>query len=41
LAHYRRARELGDQIKNAEDKKIFDGDIDGGDWFGFEVPSEL
>lgn len=29
-----RARQLGDQIQGAEDKKIFDGDFEGGDWFG-------
>ena len=28
------ARQLGDRIKDAEDKKIFDGDFDSGDWFG-------
>jgi hypothetical protein len=28
------ARRLGDQIQDAEDMKIFDGDLDGGDWYG-------
>jgi hypothetical protein len=28
------ARKLGNQIDNAEDKKIFNGDFEGGDWFG-------
>jgi endonuclease/exonuclease/phosphatase (EEP) superfamily protein YafD len=28
------ARQLGDKIENAEDKKIFDGDFNSGDWFG-------
>jgi len=37
--HYRRARELGDQIKGSEDKKIFDGDIAGGNWYGLELPA--
>lgn len=30
------ARRLGDLIKDPEDKKIFDGDFDGGGWFGIE-----
>lgn len=29
-----KARQLGDEIKDTEDKKIFDGDFNGGDWFG-------
>jgi hypothetical protein len=28
------ARQLGNQIKDPEDKKIFDGDLDSGDWYG-------
>jgi hypothetical protein len=28
------ARQLGDQIQDAEDKQIFDGDFESGDWFG-------
>lgn len=30
------ARKLGDQIQDAEDKEIFDGDLKGGEWFGVE-----
>jgi hypothetical protein len=28
------AREAGDEIANEEDKKWFDGDLEGGEWFG-------
>jgi len=28
------SREAGDEITNDEDKKWFDGDFEGGDWFG-------
>ena len=34
MRHKTEARQLGDQIQNAEDKKIFDGDFESGDWFG-------
>lgn len=37
--NFARARALGDEIKGAEDKKIFDGDMDGGDWFGLMKPA--
>lgn len=29
-----KARQLGDQIADAEDKSIFDADFAGGDWYG-------
>jgi hypothetical protein len=32
--YYRMAREAGDEIANEEDKKWFDGDLEGGEWFG-------
>jgi hypothetical protein len=32
--HKDRARQLGDQIQDAEDKQIFSGDFESGDWFG-------
>ena len=32
--YYQMAREAGDEITNDEDKKWFDGDFEGGDWFG-------
>lgn len=34
LRYKDQARKLGDRIQDAEDKKIFDGDFEGGDWFG-------
>ena len=33
--HHQQATSLGDQIQDPEDKKIFFGDLEGGDWFGF------
>ena len=32
--HHRQAVELGEHIKDPEDKKFFLGDFEGGDWFG-------
>lgn len=32
--HHRQAVKLGKQIKDPEDKKVFLGDFEGGDWFG-------
>jgi hypothetical protein len=29
------AREAGTRITNAEDRQIFEGDLNGGNWFGF------
>lgn len=34
LQHYQRARELGDQIKAAGDKEIFDQDFQANPWYG-------
>jgi len=32
--HYQLARQQGDQIKNSEDKAIFEADFEGGNWHG-------
>jgi hypothetical protein len=32
--HYQLAAELGEEIRDTEDKKVFMGDFQGGDWFG-------
>ena len=32
--YHQMSREAGDEIANAEDKKWFDGDFEGGNWFG-------
>ena len=32
--HHRLAAELGDQIQDPDDKRIFLGDFEGGDWHG-------
>jgi hypothetical protein len=32
--YHQMSREARDEIANAEDKKWFDGDFEGGDWFG-------
>jgi tetratricopeptide (TPR) repeat protein len=32
--YHQLARKAGDQIADAEDKKWFDGDFEGGEWFG-------
>jgi len=29
------AREAGTRITNAEDRQIFEGDLNGGNWYGF------
>jgi tetratricopeptide (TPR) repeat protein len=34
ISYMERAREAGESISNAEDKGIFLGDFDGGDWYG-------
>ena len=33
--YYKMAKKAGSQIKNREDKNIFDNDLDHGPWFGF------
>ena len=33
---FERARQAGDMIEDGEDKTIFIGDINGGDWFGIK-----
>ncbi len=37
LQHWRQARELGEQIIDPEDKKIFQADFQGGDWYQLQV----
>ena len=32
--HHRQASDLGERITDPDDKKIFQGDFEGGDWFG-------
>ena len=32
--HYQKAQELGNAIQDPEDKKIFKGDMNSGNWFG-------
>jgi pentatricopeptide repeat protein len=32
--YYQMAKEAGNEIANDEDKKWFDGDFEGGEWFG-------
>ena len=32
--YHQMSREAGDEIDNEEDKKLFDGDFEGGEWFG-------
>jgi tetratricopeptide (TPR) repeat protein len=34
IKYYELAKKAGNEIKNAEDKKIFDNDLAGGNWFG-------
>jgi tetratricopeptide (TPR) repeat protein len=34
--YYQRAAQAGEAIRNAEDKSIFMGDFDGGNWYGIK-----
>ena len=34
--YYRLAQEAGENIQDAEDRSIFSGDLQGGDWFGLK-----
>jgi hypothetical protein len=36
MEYYRLAQQAGDNIQDAEDKSIFLGDMQGGDWFGLK-----
>jgi tetratricopeptide (TPR) repeat protein len=37
LTHWHKAADLGDQIKAQEDKKIFLGDFQGGNWYQLQI----
>ena len=37
LEHWHKAVELGDKIKNPEDKEIYLGDLRGGNWYNLQV----
>lgn len=37
LLHWRQAKDLGNNIKDPEDKKIFMGDFQGGTWYDLQV----